>query len=732
MIKYITKKLFQDDFEKASISEIIEYCSDKLELCIDIETTSKKIKHTTKYEGGLDPYLSEIIMFQIGDHLHQFILDVRDFNLQELKPLIDFLDKNEHCLFIIHNAKFECKFLKKHWNVNLIKIWDTMLAERILYNGLGYSNSLKSLIERYFNIKGTETELFDDTEDELSDEDYDEISSFLNIDNVKEKKIDKSIRSEFVHWGMEKPFTEAQINYGADDIIFPFQIKKLQEKGRTLHDGFEYKPLRNILFQSSLTRILANMELRGVKVNVLGWIELYENNKKIQIERRNKLNNWILKYYKEYCRYDMFNPDGVCVLDWDSPKEIVKFTKRLGICPKGFSKQTKRIEYTVGAKEVYLLLSNKNKENFILGEEVDILDKNDFDNFWLSFLFYKKALQLVNSFGIDWIKENVHPITKRVHTNFLQLMNTGRMSSINPNCQNLPNSKSYRSLFITDLDKDVYACDFSTQEFRVFAHISNNESLIDFFNKDGSDIHSEVATKMFRVIENNPSLVITKKDKDKRSKAKSTGFKIIFGGQGSTLAKDFGVSNEEGNLFYDAFLDGFPGMRDFFEKTKKEAVKKGYFTIDIWGGSLYFYPHFNKIQELQKKAMSYFPEKYKNLSKEERKIVKDKIYADNPEVKKIWKEWGALKSELERKALNYSIQGSSSIMSKICMYIMEKDNFDLDEGLLLFVHDEGILEYKKNNNKEEFIKDCFSKSGNYVTPSVPISGDLAIGSYWIH
>lgn len=66
------------------------------------------------------------------------------------------------------------------------------------------------------------------------------------------------------------------------------------------------------------------------------------------------------------------------------------------------------------------------------------------------------------------------------------------------------------------------------------------------------------------------------------------------------------------------------------------------------------------------------------------------------------------------------------------MYIMEKDNFDLDEGLLLFVHDEGILEYKKNNNKEEFIKDCFSKSGNYVTPSVPISGDLAIGSYWIH
>ena len=311
-------------------------------------------------------------------------------------------------------------------------------------------------------------------------------------------------------------------------------------------------------------------------------------------------------------------------------------------------------------------------------------------------------------------------------------MNTGRMSSINPNCQNLPNSKSYRSLFITDSDKDVYACDFSTQEFRVFAHISNNESLIDFFNKDGSDIHSEVATKMFRVIENNPSLVITKKDKDKRSKAKSTGFKIIFGGQGSTLAKDFGVSNEEGNLFYDAFLDGFPGMRDFFEKTKKEAVKKGYFTIDIWGGSLYFYPHFNKIQELQKKAMSYFPENYKNLSKEERKIVKDKIYTDNPEVKKIWKEWGALKSELERKALNYSIQGSSSIMSKICMYFMEKDNFDLDEGLLLFVHDEGILEYKKSNNKEEFIKNCFSKSGSYVTPSVPISGDLAIGSYWIH
>ena len=130
--------------------------------------------------------------------------------------------------------------------------------------------------------------------------------------------------------------------------------------------------------------------------------------------------------------------------------------------------------------------------------------------------------------------------------------------------------------------------------------------------------------------------------------------------------------------------------------------------------------------------MSYFPSNYKELSKEEREIVKKEVYDKNPEVKLIWKEWGALKSSLERKALNYPIQGSSSIMSKICMYLLEKDNYELDQGLLLFIHDEAVLEYYKTNDKKEFVKDSFLKSGKYVTPTVPITGDLAVDYFWVH
>ena len=199
----------------------------------------------------------------------------------------------------------------------------------------------------------------------------------------------------------------------------------------------------------------------------------------------------------------------------------------------------------------------------------------------------------------------------------------------------------------------MYSCDFKTQEFLTFASISKNETLINFFNKGGTDIHSEVGTKVFRIIEKNPDLVITKKDKEKRNKAKTIGFKTLFGSSGVTLAKDFGVSKEEGNMFYDAFLDGYPGMREYFENTKKSALKKGYIEIDKWGGSLYFYPHFNKIQELSKKALSYYPQNYKEFTQEQKKEFKEELYKQQPIVKDLWKEWSILKSELERKSLNY-------------------------------------------------------------------------------
>lgn len=66
------------------------------------------------------------------------------------------------------------------------------------------------------------------------------------------------------------------------------------------------------------------------------------------------------------------------------------------------------------------------------------------------------------------------------------------------------------------------------------------------------------------------------------------------------------------------------------------------------------------------------------------------------------------------------------------MYLLEKDNYELDQGLLLFIHDEAVLEYYKTNDKKEFVKDSFLKSGKYVTPTVPITGDLAVDYFWVH
>lgn len=730
------KDLFSNDFNYCVKEQILEYCNSKSVLGFDIETTRKYSKNKYNediYQPGLDPYMTKTCMVQIGDLDNQFVIDARTNSPNFLKEILE----NKNILKIGQNLKFEGKHFLLNHNIHLVNIWDTMICEKILYNGLSLKNSLAALTQRYLDIsEKPEYDLFEHNNvEEEEDLEFDD----LDFIDYKEKVwIDKSIRQNFVNIG-DRPFTKEEVEYGVNDIIYPIKIWEIQKKGRVLDDGKLYKPDKGFYLENKFTQVLARMELRGITVNVEGWKELYNKNKNTYIEKINRLNNWVVKNHKKFAtQLDLFNPEPNCSIDWRSPKEVIKFAKYLDICPKEKSKFTGRMEFTVGAKAMFKLLNNENKDKFYKSQELEFGDKDDTQAFILNFLLSKKYQQLTTTFGIEWLRY-VHPITGRVHSSFQQLMNTGRMSSYNPNQQQIPSGKEWRSLFITKPDYNLVSTDFDSQELKIAAEVTNVKSMQDFFiHKDpifGSDMHSFTATKMFRVIRNQPDLIINKEDhKKERNVAKAMGFKLNYGGGEFTIAQEMGIDTEEALKFVQGYFDGFPGLEQNFVETKKLAVKRGWIELDSYTGKKYFFKEFSLMQELYKKAMSYYPENYRTYSKEKKEEFKIELKISNPEVSILWKEYMILKGKLERASLNFRIQGLAASMSKVAAILIENKNFSLDEGLLLIVHDEMVEEYKIKDcqQKSDFTKECFTKAGTFFCKTVPMSGTSEIGSYWIH
>lgn len=746
MIYFIGNNLFSyNNIENCSTEYCYNYLKDKKVIGIDIETSRKFKKGLYKedvYQPGLDPYVSRIVMFQIGDLENQFVIDTRVVSPIFLK---DILESNE-ILKVGHNLKFEGKHIFCNYKIVLNNVWDTMICERILYNGINQSYSLEAVAKKHLNATSL------NLQPSLFELDYNKVEELEELDEIDllDAKgdinfvINKSTRLEFLHIG-ENPFTQNQVEYGVDDILIPLKLYEIQKQGRYVN-GELYCPTRAFLLQNRITQTLAKIELRGIKVDSVGWYELYQKNMKHYVKTIETLNKWVETYYPKFAnQIDLFSNNNKCIIQWSSSKQVVEFCKHLGICPKDYSKQTKKVEYTVGAKNMFRLLNNNYKDLFYAIDLTEFnsdnfapKDKDDIQGFIFVYLANKKFQQLTTTFGKEWL-ENIHPITKRVHTNFIQLMNTGRLSSISPNLQQLPRNPEFRHLFIPEKGNKMIATDFAAQEKRVSAQVCGIQSLRDFF-KNGhpvfkSDIHLFVGTAMFKIIKNDPNFIMNKKEHaDERNKAKNISFKMDYGGSAYTLSKDLGITEQEGETFINAYFDAFPGLRENFEETKRLAVERGWVELDLYTKARYFFNDFEKMKNIQKEFFSHFGDKYKSLNAQQKIEFKKQLYINNPNLKKLNQEAGKLKGKLERSGLNYRIQGTGAVMTKIALYLLDKDNMSLTEGVLLPVHDEIVEEYSENiveQRKEETVKKMI-QSGTYVCPDVPMGADAAVGDYWIH
>ena len=257
-----------------------------------------------------------------------------------------------------------------------------------------------------------------------------------------------------------------------------------------------------------------------------------------------------------------------------------------------------------------------------------------------------RSLQKLKSTYTDALPGYVNARTQRVHTSYsLAATTTGRLSSSEPNLQNIPvrneAGRKIRTAFIAAPGHQLISADYSQIELRVLAHMADIPQLKKAF-ADGLDIHAMTASEMFGVpVKDMPS--------DVRRRAKAINFGIIYGISAFGLANQLGISREEAGAYIKKYFERFPGIRDYMEATKKSCREQGFVTT-IFG----------------------------------RKCHYPRIAASNPSERAF----------NERAAINAPIQGSAADIIRRAMTRMDAALVDakLDAQMLLQVHDELVFE----------------------------------------
>ena len=575
---------------------------------------------------------------------------------------------------ILQNAKFDLKFLFE-FDIWPNKVYDTYLAECKLTQGLDdVRKNLQALNDKY----------------------------------VGNNLVDKSSRG-LIHRGI----TDTVIIYAANDVkCLPIIKYKQLELAKQL--GLEVA----IDLENEFVITLAYIEYSGLYVNPDLWLAKVKSAEVKLQESLNTLNNYIIdnKLYKYTdAQLDIFSTQRTVNINWNSEKQVKTLFKDLGInvniIEKGISKES---------VEAKVLLPQAKQFNIIP-----------------LYLEYKQWEKDLSTYGYKFIKE-INSVTGRLHTNFKQIVDTGRMSSGGKdegiNFQNIPSDKETRSCFTNQFEDTILVnCDYSGMESVVMANLSKEPNLIEFYNKGAGDLHSFVASKLFKELEGLSLNEIKEKHKDKRQTAKAANFALSYGGTGFTIAKNLSITPEEGNKVEKAFFDSFTELKLFFDKKETETLKNGYILIDEITGSKYFINKFDEFKELHLKYSfdnKEFWEKYrteKQNNSEWFKEIKDNL--------SYYFRW---KSQIRRNSQNFPIQGSSASITKIAgviFYKWIKSNNLLRKVLISnVVHDEFLIECPIELKDEVSIqlKFAMEKAGSHYCKLVPLEATPVISNSWQH
>ena len=296
---------------------------------------------------------------------------------------------------------------------------------------------------------------------------------------------------------------------------------------------------------------------------------------------------------------------------------------------------------------------------------------------------YRKYNKLKNTY-IDSLPELINNHTKRIHTTFNQtIASTGRLSSTNPNFQNIPirtqEGKEIRKAFrCQNKGWKILSADYSQVELRIMAHISEDPSLVSAF-KSGNDIHSETASKVFKV-------PLDSVLPEMRRKAKIVNFGIMYGAGPFRMSQELGISRHEAMFLIESYFKQYSGIKSYINKVLEQAREKQY---------------------------------VRTLLGRRRPILD--ANSNN----------GLRRKAAERMAINMPIQGSAAEMIKIAMFSISKSikKNKLKSKMVLQIHDELLFEYPIEE-EDILLKLVIEKMENAIQLSVPLIIDYGIGDNW--
>ena len=298
-------------------------------------------------------------------------------------------------------------------------------------------------------------------------------------------------------------------------------------------------------------------------------------------------------------------------------------------------------------------------------------------------LMQYRSLSKLKSTYTDRLPEQINPLTGRIHTNYHQAVTaTGRLSSSNPNLQNIPirtaEGRRIRQAFIAPEGYKLLAADYSQIELRIMAHLAQDPGLLDAFRND-RDVHKATASEVFGV-------ELDAVSSDQRRNAKAINFGLIYGMSAHGLAKQIGCERGEAQMYMDRYFARYPGVQEYMERTREQAREQGYVET-LFGRRLYL------------------PE----------------IKARNANVRK-----GA-----ERTAINAPMQGSAADIIKRAMITVDQwlAESKLDARVILQVHDELVLEVREDQ-VDELRAGLLPLMSAGAALDVPLIVEAGVGDNW--
>lgn len=301
-------------------------------------------------------------------------------------------------------------------------------------------------------------------------------------------------------------------------------------------------------------------------------------------------------------------------------------------------------------------------------------------------LEYRQYAKMKSTY-VDALPEIISPTDRKIHTSYNQTVTvTGRLSSSNPNLQNIPVRTTLgnriRKAFVPE-DKNsqvLLSADYSQIELRLLAHVSGDEHLIQAFNS-GEDIHSITAAKVFGV-------ELKDVTKDQRGKAKAVNFGIVYGQTRYGLASALNISNTEAQIFIDKYFETYPKVKDYMDNAIQDAYRNGY-AKTMYGRKRY---------------------------------LLDELMSSNHNIKEF----------AQRAAINTPLQGAASDLIKLAMIELDKKlkEKNLKSKMTMQVHDELIIETYKDELEQ--VKELTKEAMEMNQPLlVPLVVDMASGSSWM-